>query len=434
MAIDTIGTNAITNDAVTAAKIPSGAVVADIGDGTITTAKLAADSVTNAKIADSAVQSENVKSSLMSHKNMIINGDWQIWQRRTAGDETHEGINPGVPVSADRWSVTNQGTTKEYSNWDLDRQEDTPAGEGFKWSGKFTATTVNSSPSNNTAANFFQSVHYLDLIPLAWGTSSAKTTTISFWVKASKTGTFPFSLRYSGTGSRRFNKGYTVNTADTWERKTIVVDGPTDSAYDHRNLSDLRGTVGAQLQWWWASGSDFIGTRTDGWQNGNASIVDTNDAQLNASGDYVYITGCQWELGGAASDYEHLSFDAQLNRCHEYYFKTGAVGKTEEWFPGVTTYAGYDGVTAASAGTQDRPYLNLTIPRQMNVNPTVTYWPGRDGVTATAGRISVYNGNTSVTTSSKPSGGYGTRIDGYFQGTSTDTIMYTLHVELDGEI
>ena len=41
MAIDTIGTNAITNDAVNATKIAAGAVDADIGNGSVTTAKLA---------------------------------------------------------------------------------------------------------------------------------------------------------------------------------------------------------------------------------------------------------------------------------------------------------------------------------------------------------------------------------------------------------
>lgn len=54
MAIDKIGTNSIADDAVTSAKIPSGAVVADIGDGTITTAKLADGAITNVKVNSSA--------------------------------------------------------------------------------------------------------------------------------------------------------------------------------------------------------------------------------------------------------------------------------------------------------------------------------------------------------------------------------------------
>ena len=68
MAIDTIGTNAIANDAVTAAKIPAGAVDADITaipDGSVTTAKLAADAVTAAKIATNAVRDEMPAGSVI---------------------------------------------------------------------------------------------------------------------------------------------------------------------------------------------------------------------------------------------------------------------------------------------------------------------------------------------------------------------------------
>ena len=53
MAIDTIVTNAIANDAVTAAKIPAGAVTSDIAAGSITTTMLANNAVTVGKIATS---------------------------------------------------------------------------------------------------------------------------------------------------------------------------------------------------------------------------------------------------------------------------------------------------------------------------------------------------------------------------------------------
>ena len=60
MAIDQITTGVIKDNAVTAAKIPAGAVDADVGTGAITTAKLAADAVDGTKLADNAVNSEHV--------------------------------------------------------------------------------------------------------------------------------------------------------------------------------------------------------------------------------------------------------------------------------------------------------------------------------------------------------------------------------------
>jgi hypothetical protein len=69
MAIDTIGTNAITNDAVTAAKIPAGAVDADITaipDGSVTAAKIANDAVTATKIATDSVTNDKILAGTMS--------------------------------------------------------------------------------------------------------------------------------------------------------------------------------------------------------------------------------------------------------------------------------------------------------------------------------------------------------------------------------
>ena len=72
MAIDTIGTNAIANDAVTAAKIPAGAVDADITaipDGSVTTAKIADNAVTSAKL-----YAEN-----LGRRNLILKISALLW-------------------------------------------------------------------------------------------------------------------------------------------------------------------------------------------------------------------------------------------------------------------------------------------------------------------------------------------------------------------
>ena len=71
MAIDTIGTNAIKNDAVNAAKIAAGAVDADITtlpDGSVTTAKVANDAITQALIAAGAVGNTEVASGVSASK------------------------------------------------------------------------------------------------------------------------------------------------------------------------------------------------------------------------------------------------------------------------------------------------------------------------------------------------------------------------------
>ena len=94
MAIDTIGTNAIANDAVTAAKIPAGSITTEIADGSITNAKLASGvaaanlgtgAVTTAMIADDAVTSAKVDSTV-SLTSDVVSDIWYL-----TSDEAQSG-------------------------------------------------------------------------------------------------------------------------------------------------------------------------------------------------------------------------------------------------------------------------------------------------------------------------------------------------------
>ena len=69
----------------------------------------------------------------------------------------------------------------------------------------------------------------------------------------------------------------------------------------------------------------------------------------------------------------------------------------------------------------------------MRALPTIVYYPGRSGVANTAGSITVYNGNTLVTTSTKPTGGVAA-LDGRFTGTSQDAVAYTYQFTADAEL
>jgi len=94
MAIDTIGTNAIANDAVTAAKIPAGAISTEIADGSITNAKLASGvaaanlgtgAITTAMLADDAVTSAKVDSTV-SLTSDVVSDVWYL-----TSDEAQSG-------------------------------------------------------------------------------------------------------------------------------------------------------------------------------------------------------------------------------------------------------------------------------------------------------------------------------------------------------
>lgn len=427
MAIRKIVSRSIGTDVIVAEDLAANSItVSELSDDAVTTAKIADDNVTTAKLHDDATYRA-------TFKNKLINGDMNIWQRRTSADETSVISNPAAPVAADRWYITNQGSM--WATWDWTREEDTPTGQGFKYSSKVTVGSMNSVAVSD-AGVLGQKIHYTNLFDTAWGTDNAKNVTVSFWVKSNKTGEFAFSLRYRSTGNLRYNKAFTISAADTWEKKTFTINAPNGVTYDFRDLADTSGVTGLEFQFWVFAGSDYTDTAiVEGWQNSSGSIHGASTQSLDTASDYFQWTGCQFEIGESATQYEHLDYHEQLRRCQAYYYKTGAVGSAVEWFPGVTTRAAYDNIFAASPdGTQDRPFLMHMFPVQMVQGPAVTFYPGRPNVSATAGRITVYNGDTSVTTSSKPSTSYGAGIYGYFQGTSTDSAMYTLQLEADAEI
>ena len=127
MAIDTIGTNAITNDAINAAKIAAGAVDADITaipDGSVTTAKIANDAVTTAKL-----YAENLGRSYL-----LLNGSMVLDQRVVSN------LN-ATGFICDRWQLTKQNFDQLVL--DCERQNSvSPTDEGFKSAIKVEVTTA----------------------------------------------------------------------------------------------------------------------------------------------------------------------------------------------------------------------------------------------------------------------------------------------------
>ena len=172
------------------------------------------------------------------------------------------------------------------------------------------------------------------------------------------------------------------------------------------------------------------GTITDTQANRYVGQVNLADNTANE----WYVTGVQLEVGDTVSEFEHRTFAEELALCQRYFHKTGDIGTAEEWFPGVATYAGYGCMSTSSIdGNNDRAAPEIVYPCAMRGRPTMVYYPARTAVSNTAGSITVYNGNTLVTTSSKPSGGVQCLVN-YFYQTSTDAPMYTYQYTADAEM
>ena len=147
---------------------------------------------------------------------------------------------------------------------------------------------------------------------LGFGTSGAKKVTVSFWVKSSVAGAYGTCLR--NLASNRFNmQTMTINSADTWEKKSITYTGDTSGTWPKDN------TEGLQLQISQAMGSNYFGTSADTWVT-NIDVSPSNQVNWLATvGNTFYITGLQIEEGDTATEFEHLSFAEELALCKRYF-------------------------------------------------------------------------------------------------------------------
>ena len=249
------------------------------------------------------------QSSAPGGKNLIINGNMQIAQRGTSAT----GITSSNYYTLDRWRTVNDTT----GTWTQTQDTDVPTGQGFSNSLKMDCTVADASLSANDGLQIHTRLEGQNLQHLKKGTSNAESITVSFWVKSNKTGTYIYEL-YDQDNARQVSKSYTIDTADTWEKKTITIDGDTTGAFDNDNANSLSSTF------WLSAGSNKTsGTLNTSWAasvTANRVVGQVNLADSTAN--YINITGVQLEVGDTATDFENLQYGQQLALCQRYYEPT----------------------------------------------------------------------------------------------------------------
>ena len=244
-------------------------------------------------------------------RNIIINGDMSIAQRGTSA--TGLGNGDSGYHTVDRWRYSEGGTTT--SEFTQSQSTDVPTGQGFATSLKMDCTTAQSSLNASNYIVLPQRVEGQNLQYLKKGTANAESTTLSFWVKSNKTGTYTIDL-FDNDNTRQISKTYTINSASTWEKKTITFEGDTSSAFDNDNARSL------DFNFWLCAGTDYTsGTLSTTWTaSTNADRVSSSQVNLaDSTSNEWYITGVQLEAGETASDFEFLPVDVNLQRCQRYY-------------------------------------------------------------------------------------------------------------------
>ena len=245
-------------------------------------------------------------------RNLIINGDMQCWQRTTAATAVTNAY-----ATVDRFRFV-EGTAGAYTS---ERSTDSPIGTGYSL--KLQVTTADASMASGDYAYFQQVVEAQNLQPLQYGTSSAKTLTLSFWVKSSKTGTYTIALIKADSTQYNFVREYTISSANTWEKKTITISptaGSTSFITSAAGVINNDTGVGFYVVWMLCSGTDLNGATNNAWSSNGLHYTTTNQVNwMDSTSNNFYLAQAQLEIGDVATDFEHEDIGTTLRKCKRYY-------------------------------------------------------------------------------------------------------------------
>jgi hypothetical protein len=202
-------------------------------------------------------------------------------------------------------------------------QQISDAPVGFNNSLRVTVTTTDSSL---TGADLYYAVHNIEgfnIADLGWGTANAKSVTISFWVKSSVTGTFGGALSNNSV-TRSYPFTYTINSANTWEQKSITISGDTTGTWETTNSNGIRMYYGLGI----ASG--FAGTA--GAWSASQLLSATGSVNLMATNGATWqVTGVQLEVGTQATSFEYRQYGTELALCQRYFERSDSVNTSLFW-------------------------------------------------------------------------------------------------------
>ena len=293
------------------------------------------DSIT---FADGSVNS----SGFIGHRNRIINGAMVLDQRNAGASVSASG---STTYFTDRWSIL------ENTDGTATGQQSTTAPTGFSNSLLFTVTSADSSLTTTQQAIIRQPIEGFNTSDLGFGTANAKTVTLSFWVRSSVTGTFSGSLRNSAS-DRSYPFTYTINAANTFEQKTVTVDGDTSGTW----IGATNG-IGLDVIFSLGAGPDRSGT-ANVWAAASLVAVTGATNLMATNGATFYITGVQLERGSTASSFEYRSYGTELALCQRYYQEYGGNS--------LFLFGGYQATSTDDYGSM------LIFPTVMRTAPTST--------------------------------------------------------------
>jgi len=280
----------------------------------------------NAKGQVTSTGTAAISSGLTGFRNRIINGDMRIDQRNAGASITQTTANDFV---VDRWSVTGSVASKFSAQRN--------AGAITPPSGYTNYLGITSLSSYSVlSGDYFrimQPIEGFNVSDFSFGTASALSITLSFWVRASITGTYGGAIS-NASQARGYAFTYSVSSSNTWEQKTITIPGDTSGTWSTDNGVGIYLIIGLGAgSTFSATGGSWVTQNFVNTATGAVSVVGTNTATF-------YITGVQLEAGSTATDFERRPIGTELALCQRYLPAFTAISGATGPLPGCATALG----------------------------------------------------------------------------------------------
>lgn len=283
---------------------------------------------------------DHARSALhVQDHNVIINGDFTIWQRGTSFSSMLSGA-----YMADRWRYDKAGTTAVNSG---SRSDLVPtfaeSGHESKYSLLVSCDTADTAVASGDLATISHKLEGFALRHIFKRDSA-----VGFWVRSNKTGTYCVSFT-NEAGEYSYVSEFTVDAVNTWEFKLIPLKWGTHpgGTWDLENGAAMTMSIALM------SGSTFQTATTDQWVAGNfkatANQVNFNDSNSNE----FRISQARWYRGAAGGLFVPRHPAEELALCQRYFCVLGRGG------------SGY-----ATSATHVRS--SWQFPVQMRTTPTLT--------------------------------------------------------------
>jgi len=360
-----INANNIVDGTITNAKIDT--VANTKLTGTITATQMAANSVNSTILQTNSVENYlNAQGFGLGMRNRIINGAMEIDQRNAGANTV---VSSNAPYTLDRWRAQ-----ISQHNGSMNVRQQSITTEGYVKSLRAIVTTANTSLPASSLTRVWQSIEGLNVADLGWGTANASPVTLSFVVQSSNTGTFSGSItNYDENRSYPFE--YTIDTANTLEKKTITIPGDTSGNWS----SNTEGSIALNFNL--GAGSTLLGT-ADAWTGSWKTGVTGSFSLIGVLNATWFLTGVQIEKGSVATPFERRPYGTELALCQRYYEKSYNQSVT----PG-TASVGISGFATSTTSGYNFGSIKFAVTKR--ADPTVSTW----SFNGTAGRVADGNGS-----------------------------------------